>query len=430
MRHESPEAYIHLGQALVKKSQASPAISSRAASYHYDGQIGFDGQYAYFLAVDPVNARDYMDSPAYRYTRVLYPLTARLLALGRADLVPWTLILVNLAMIAAGTAALAAWLRRHGASAWYAAVYGFYPGVFITLMRDTTEVMAYGLVAVAVFLFDAGGPHPALPQRGRELNNLPALPQSGRELNNLPALPQSGTELNHLPPPLAGEGRGGGIIPAAIFFALAILARETAAIFAIGYTLALLAAPTPTLPRERGGELLRRLHRNWRRAAVFVAIWAVPIAAWKIFLRFWLGSFGLDAHIEHVPFLGIASWFPWNAGQVDEVRIVVIPGVLCGIVAAWAIIRGIRRVETWLLLANVVILIVLLERPAFNDISSSGRITIGVVLAAILCVPYLAGRLRTWIWAAAALWLIPMLFWFAIPTARGVLSMLKHQLLG
>ena len=404
LRHESPEAYIHLGQALVKKSQASPAISSRAASYHYDGEIGFDGQYAYFLAVDPVNARDYMDSPAYRYTRVLYPLTARLLALGRADLVPWTLILVNLAMIAAGTAALAAWLRRHGASAWYAAVYGFYPGVFITLMRDTTEVMAYGLVAVAVFLFDAGGPHPALPQ--------------------------SGTELNNLPPPLAGEGQGGGIIPAAIFFALAILARETAAIFAIGYTLALLAAPTPTLPRERGGELLRRLQRNWRRAAVFVAIWAVPIAAWKVFLRFWLGSFGLDAHIEHVPFLGIASWFPWNAGQVDEVRIVVIPGVLCGIVAAWAIIRGIRRVETWLLLANVVILIVLLERPAFNDISSSGRITIGVVLAAILCVPYLAGRLRTWIWAAAALWLIPMLFWFAIPTARGVLSMLKHQLLG
>ena len=384
LRHASPEAYIHLGRALVNKSQASPAISRRAASYHYDGQIGFDGQYAYFLAVDPVNARDYMDSPAYRYTRVLYPLTARLLALGRADLVPWTLILVNLAMIAAGTAALAAWLRRHGASAWYAAIYGFYPGVFITLMRDTTEVMAYGLVAVAVFLFDAGGPHPALPQ----------------------------------------------FIPAAIFFALAILARETAAIFAIGYTLALLAAPTPTLPHERGGELLRRLRRNWRRAAVFVAIWAVPIAAWKVFLRFWLGSFGLDAHIERVPFLGIASWFPWNAGQVDEVRIVVIPGVLCGIVAAWAIIRGIRRVETWLLLANVVVLIVLLERPAFNDISSSGRITIGVVLAAILCVPYLAGRLRTWIWAAAALWLIPMLFWFAIPTARGVLSTVKHQVLG
>jgi hypothetical protein len=376
LRHRSPEEFIHLGRVLVNKSQASPAISSRAGSYHYDGEIGFDGQYAYFLAVDPVNARFYMDSPAYRYTRVLYPLAARVLALGRADWVPWTLILVNLAMIGVGTAALAAWLRRHKASAWYAAVYGFYPGVLITLTRDTTEVMAYGLVALAVYLFG----------RGRM------------------------------------ESRGGGLLPAAMVFALAILTRETAAIFAIGYALAVLASGR--------GAWRQRLSQNWRRAALFVAIWAVPIALWKLFLRFWLGSFGLDAHIERVPFLGIASWYPWNSGQVDEVGIVVIPAMLCGIVAAWAIIRGIRRVETWLLVANVLILVVLLESPAYNDISSSGRITIGVVLAAMLCVPYLALRRRAWIWAAAVLWLTPMLFWFAIPTARAVLATLKHQLLG
>ncbi len=374
LRHRSPEEFIHLGRILVDKSHASAAISSRAASYPYDGEIGFDGQYSYFLAVDPVNARYYMDSPAYRYTRVLYPLTARVLALGRAELVPWSLIFVNLAMIGVGTAALAAWLWRRGAAAWYAAVYGFYPGVLIALTRDTTEVMAYGLVAVAVFLFDRR------------------------------------------------EGRGGGFLPAAIVFALAILTRETAAIFAIGYTLAILASGS--------GAWLERVRQNWRRALVFAAIWATPIVLWKIFLRFWLGSFGLDAHIEPVPFLGIASWYPWNSGQVDEVRIVVIPAVVCGLVAVWAILRGIRRVETWLLLANVVILVVLLERPAYNDISSSGRITIGVVLAAMLCVPYLALRLRAWIWGASALWLIPMLVWFAIPTARAVLSTLKHHLLG
>jgi hypothetical protein len=386
LRHRSPEEFIHLGRVLVDKSQASPAISSRAASYHYDGEIGFDGQYAYFLAVDPINARFYMDSPAYRYTRVLYPLTARVLALGRADLVPWTLILVNLAMIGVGTAALAAWLRGRSASAWYAAVYGFYPGVLITLLRDTTEVMAYGLVAVAVYLFDRRGPHPDPPPQARE----------------------GDSPLRH--------------VPAAIVFALAILTRETAAIFAIGYTLAILASGS--------GAWRERLQRNWRSAALFVAIWAVPIGLWKIFLRLWLGSFGLDAHIEPVPFLGIASWYPWNSGQVVEVLIVVIPAVLCGIVATWAITRGIRRVETWLLLANVIILVVLLERPAYNDISSSGRITVGVVLAAVLTVPYLAVRLRAWIWAAAVLWLSPMLLWFALPTARAVLATIKHHLLG
>jgi len=371
LRHASPQDFIHLGRILVNKSQASAAISSRAASYRYDGDIGFDGQYAYFLAVDPLNAPSYMDSPAYRYTRILYPMAARALALGQPDLVPASLIFVNLVMIGVGTAALAAWLRRRGTSAWYAAVYAFYPGVLITLQRDTTEVMAYGLVAVAVYAFD-------FARRG--------------------------------------------LLWSAILFALAILTRETAAIFAIGYAVAVVLSGT--------GSWRERLRQNWSRAALFVAIWALPIGFWKIFLRWWLGSFGLDAHIEHLPFAGIASWYPWVPGQVEEVRIVVIPAVLCGIAAAWAIIRGIRRVETWLLLANVVVLVVLLERPAFNDISSSGRITIGVVLAAVLSLPYLGVRLRAWIWAAAVLWLTPMLFWFALPTARAYLAAIKHRLPG
>jgi len=413
IRQGGPEPFIHLGRTLVAKSQASPAISGRAASYAYDGDIGFDGQYAYFLAVDPINARYYMDSPAYRYTRVLYPMTARVLALGRPDLVPFALIALNLIMIGVGTAALAAVLRRRGVSPWYAAVYGFYPGVLITLQRDTTEIMAYGLVAVAIYLFDA---------RRRWFWS-------------------------------------------AIVFALAILARETAAIFAIGYAATLLLAgagqgqspsplvgegrgqspsplvgegrgqspsplvgegrgqsPSPLVGEGRGGGL--------RNAAIFASVSALPIVAWKVFLRVWLGSWGLDAHVEHIPFGGILSWFPWTAGQVVEVHSVVLPAVLCGIVAAWAIIRGIRRVETFVLLANVIVLVVLLERPAYNDISSSGRITVGVVLAAVLCLPVLAVRLRAWIWAAAVLWLTPMLFWFALPTARAYFSVLRHHLRG
>src|SRR5712692_11628586 len=82
---DGPESFIHIGRILVAKSHASPAIDQRAATYHYDGDIGFDGQFAYYIAVDPVNARYYMDSPAYRYTRIVYPLTARALALGRSE---------------------------------------------------------------------------------------------------------------------------------------------------------------------------------------------------------------------------------------------------------------------------------------------------------------------------------------------------------
>jgi len=368
LRH-GPERLIHLGRIFVSKSQASPAITSRAGSYEYDGEIGFDGQFAYFIAVDPVNARYYMDSPAYRYTRIVYPLTARALALGRADLVPYTLVLVNLAMIGVGTLALAAWLRRKGVSSWYAAVYGFYPGVLIALQRDVTEVMAYSLVAVAVYLF---------------------------EVARRPLMWSS------------------------IVFAIAVLTRETAAIFAIGYGLSLLF--------EGEGEWLRRLHRNARRAALFLTACLFPMLLYKLFLLSWIGSLGFDAHIEHVPFGGILAWYPWQPGQMAEVQIVVIPAAICGLAAVWALVRGVRRVETWMLLANVLILVVFLERPAFNDISSAGRITTGVALAAVLSLPYFTGRFRAWFWAAAALWLWPMLSWFFLPLARGSLGALRRRL--
>lgn len=57
---------------------------------------GYDGQFYYYLAVDPANARFYMDSPGYRYLRPVYPAAARALALGFREAIPWTLLLVNL----------------------------------------------------------------------------------------------------------------------------------------------------------------------------------------------------------------------------------------------------------------------------------------------------------------------------------------------
>src|SRR5580765_5904599 len=43
---------------------------------------GYDGQFAYWLAIDPspAAAANHFDTPAYRYQRILYPLLARALA--------------------------------------------------------------------------------------------------------------------------------------------------------------------------------------------------------------------------------------------------------------------------------------------------------------------------------------------------------------
>jgi hypothetical protein len=155
-----------------------------------------------------------------------------------------------------------------------------------------------------------------------------------------------------------------------------------------------------------------------------------PLLVWKLFLLWWLGSLGLEPLINPIPFGGIASLWPWASEQVEEVRTIVVPGTICGLAAAWALYRGARALPVWALLINVLVLIVFLGRLSYVDISSSGRVTIGVALAAVLSVPYLLPRARGWFWAAAALWLTPMVFWFFLPIGHDSAIHLLHWIRG
>lgn len=67
--------------------------------------IGYDGQFSYAIALDPIGAgdSDSLDRPAYRYLRIAYPVAARILALGVPDLIPWSLLAVNI-LVAGATA--------------------------------------------------------------------------------------------------------------------------------------------------------------------------------------------------------------------------------------------------------------------------------------------------------------------------------------
>jgi hypothetical protein len=358
-------------RSLLNQSHVSSIITPDARVTSDAG--GYDSQFFYYLAVDPVNARYYMDADTYRYTRILYPMVARVLGLGRPGLIPYTLILVNWLALAGGTVALGAWLRRRGVAPWFALVYGLYPGLFFGLQRDLSEPLAYGLVALAVLLFDMAS---------------------------------------------------SWLLPAAAVFALAALTRETTVLFSVLFGASLLV-------RGQGiSDWGERVRANWRRVLLFLAIALVPLAAWKAFLLVWLGPQG-DAGLQFtpLPFQGIWHW----RGQVmtlelmDQIRSVLIPGVICGAVASVALARRTVGRDVVVLLAHVLLFVVFLQAASYANFSASGRLSTGVVLAALLCLPVIGylGQ-RAWFWISSTLWLNLMPFWLGVPLLHFALTVLKR----
>jgi hypothetical protein len=362
----TPESFIHIGHLFVSQGHGSPAIDAGAAHYQYSGEIGFDGQFFFYIAVDPLHASGYLDFPAYRYSRIAYPLTAGAVALFRPAVVPWTLLLVNLAMIGVGVLALAAWLRDRGASPWLAAIYGLFPGIPIGFQRDTSEIMSYSLVAVAVYLTSR-------IQRGRVL--------------------------------FAGAA-----------FGLAVLTRETALLFAIPYAAGQLV--------DGDGPWRERVRANRRGAAVLLALSLGPFLLLKLVLLIRLRSLGLAPLLTPIPFGGLFYLWPWQSSIVDAVRVLAVPAVLCGGAAVWALASRKLRVEVWAMLLNA-LLLVFMGAGSWADFSSSGRIAIGLGLSAVLCAPLIARR--GWFWASAALWLSMTLAW-TLPLADHYLPKISAHL--
>jgi hypothetical protein len=137
----------------LAKAGGDPMTFVRLA--HAPGQ-GYDGQFTYLIATDPSPPAVIheigdirQDSPAYRYQRILLPMTARALSLGNSQALPWILPLLNLVALAIGTTLVARLLDALGASPWHAVVYGLWPGLVIAVAGDLPEPVSMAFVAGA-----------------------------------------------------------------------------------------------------------------------------------------------------------------------------------------------------------------------------------------------------------------------------------------
>jgi len=92
-----------------------------------------------------VKARYYVPNPSYRYSRILYPITARLMALRDPVLIPYTLILVNVLAVTGTVLTLAVFVSARGISPWWGLVYGLYPGTVQAVRSDLTRTPGFRL---------------------------------------------------------------------------------------------------------------------------------------------------------------------------------------------------------------------------------------------------------------------------------------------
>jgi hypothetical protein len=346
--------FILIGEEFVTKSDRSSVIALDP-TYRYSEYGGYDGQFVYFIALDPGNARYYVDNPSYRYTRILYPMAARALALGNPDWVPSTLLLVNWLALGLGTWAVAAWCAARGLSPWLGLVYAFFVGQAHSFTRDLHEPLAYGLLAVAVYFFD-----------------------------------------------------GGRRMWAGLVFGLAALGREQTLVFPALYALRILLE----------GDLRSEWRGRTGRFALFSVLAFGPFALWQLTILSWFGSlgFGVGSGFLRLPLSGVYDIYPLPGQKIEVVEAVVLPGTICLVVALLAIWRNREargRVEIWALAINSLVFATLLFPDILVELFAAARVATPIVLAAIYSLPFV--RRRGWFYVCAALWLAPTLGYILNP---------------
>jgi len=321
-------------------ARALAQVGTRYAELLPEGTEGYDGQFAYFIATtpDPQSVASHLDVPAYRYQRILYPLLARLLAAGRAEAIPWTLLLINLAALGLGTWAVAALLEEAGLWTGYALGFGLWVGMIGGVGLDLTEPLAYALVALG----------------------------------------------------WVARRRGRGVL-AAVFFGLALFAKETTLLFwgaVVASDSGVFLAVRRTRARSESGSnsVPPGFLVNLFAGGAFL-VWQLTL--WRVFGRPGLGSGGAMATpFEPIPFMGL-----WRIGQVKPEALLLFlvifgPTVLFPIL--WALVISVRDLarrrwegETLALLLNAGALL-FLPFSTFREPLGLVRAATGLVLAVLL----------------------------------------------
>ena len=127
-----------------------PPFSASESLYKFPGSLGYDGQMYHLIAHDPLMRRGAaiaMDDPALRYRRILVPMLAWAIALGRDSAIHAAYVAVILGFVFLGVYWLARAMEIQGRHPAWGLVFALMPGVLVSMDRMTVDVGLAALTA-------------------------------------------------------------------------------------------------------------------------------------------------------------------------------------------------------------------------------------------------------------------------------------------
>jgi hypothetical protein len=326
-----------LGSKFSTQSLASPYLGVHDPAYlaHPPRHAGgFDGQFAYYIAVDPIHATGYMDYPFIRYQRVLYPALAHLVSLGQPRAVPAALVVVNIAAAAAGAGVLAFYLATRGSAPWLALLYGLGPGAVSVVLNDLSECVEWSLIAAGLVVYLLGGRRKIL-------------------------------------------------VPGALF-GLSVLTKDNGLaviVPLIGYDLLIGRWLLP---------IREELQVRAGRALVWGGTVFLPYLGWSLLMKVWIGQPPVASYLgARLPSSAAGVLALGRRGDVLEGLMFVLPAVITFALGVWALARGRREIQVLLLLVAPVVYSFLLGPAWYGSSVDLARLGIGITVVALVAYPEL-----------------------------------------
>lgn len=137
VNHYSALDFVHIGTIWANHNPA--------------GTSGYDGQFYYQIARNPLQAYQYMDNASFREQHILYPLVVGVVSLGQTALIPIMLLLVNVLAVVLTVELVGRLLVKYGFSPWFSLAIGLYFGQTAGTLFDTAEPFTYFLICLGVW---------------------------------------------------------------------------------------------------------------------------------------------------------------------------------------------------------------------------------------------------------------------------------------